>query len=347
MVIPMLAATVSAQEVSYDNFNKLICEGSQCTLNAYAAVHFVEEDNQWKTVQEARTLHDKGVYDVNTLSDNIHGLDIVEFNYSCITILPYDADESEFKYNSNIPIKIDGITVAMIRIPSPAFIPISRSFCFQDTVLIHNYEFGKSSTIVNITGNTTNSGYVRDANCGDSGSAAIPGNLIYGGTKSLGQGREYQSFWQFDTNSVPDTVTRAVLHFEIAGANGLQAGQTVALYNCTYGTLGIEDWNIATGTDYGTIFDDSHVENVNYTINLEAGTIVAGGKTQLCNTNDFACVDANNDIAVFLNVDGTFLEVEYTVAAGPCWGEETGLLYASSGCVVYDEEGDGLLDVFA
>lgn len=136
---------------AYDYGRETICEENSCKVFLSSWVRFVPEDGRWKPIENARRLDDKGIFNINYLEDDkIHGLNIIKFNYSCITIGFSSQDITKFEYNKDIPVKIDGNIEGYAKIPSIFSPSVEVEYCFEDSILDHNYSFGEKSTTITL-----------------------------------------------------------------------------------------------------------------------------------------------------------------------------------------------------
>jgi len=126
-------------------------EYEKCYTTLYSGVRFVPEDGKWIEAENAKRLDDKGVFSVKSVKDDgIHGLDVVSFNHSCITLRPYPKDMTKFKYGKKIKLKIDGTEKGKVKIPGPLSPLVDIIFCFADGTMSHNYTFGDGSTTIKL-----------------------------------------------------------------------------------------------------------------------------------------------------------------------------------------------------
>ena len=85
----MIMGSVSA--VEWTDGCKARCENGRCNTVIGQTVWANDTDNQCKPVQEAKSL--KKAFNVEYVEDDgVNGLEVVDFNYSCITLKPYAKD---------------------------------------------------------------------------------------------------------------------------------------------------------------------------------------------------------------------------------------------------------------
>jgi len=88
------------QEVEYTPSTKTVCSDGICTKTLYSGVRFVNEDNEWKEVEKARSL--KGVWKVVKGEDPDYPVDVIDLNYSSIKLkLGGNKDSYLRVYNKN------------------------------------------------------------------------------------------------------------------------------------------------------------------------------------------------------------------------------------------------------
>lgn len=96
-------AIITAQ-TTYTATSDTNCNNGVCTKTLYSGVRNVYEDNQWKKIESARSLKDKG-FEINYLEiDDNFPLEVVDFNYSSITVRLNPKGIKVF--NQNIPVRI-------------------------------------------------------------------------------------------------------------------------------------------------------------------------------------------------------------------------------------------------
>jgi len=80
------------------------CNNGICNKVLYSGVRNVYEDNQWKKVEDARSLKDKG-FDVVVLEDDKnYPVEVLDFNYTSITV---KLNPKGIKiFNEDVPIRI-------------------------------------------------------------------------------------------------------------------------------------------------------------------------------------------------------------------------------------------------
>ncbi len=188
-------------------------------------------------------------------------------------------------------------------------------------VFLISSKWGESSTVLTLNA-TSNSGYLRDdhfAGCSGSGADSTTGNYIVGvGRFSSVNGHEKRTFLEFDGSPIPDgeTVTAATIYTYIQGGagNSVESGNAI-VYQINYGTLGNSDFQLATGTQEGTIFTESSPESAYSALDVSTAYISKTGTFQYTIRADFACADADDQ---WFNGDSSFpnyIDVTYGAEA--------------------------------
>lgn len=96
----LLCSFVSA--TTYTRDSSTDCIDNICTTALYGGVRFVEEDKQWKPIENARSLKDKGFKVIFLENDKDFPLEVVDFNLTSITVDLVKKDIVE----QDIPIRI-------------------------------------------------------------------------------------------------------------------------------------------------------------------------------------------------------------------------------------------------
>lgn len=153
----LISLTTTVQAVVRDWAREDVCDKNSCSLTLYGSVRFVPEGKHWIPIEEADHLEQFDRFKVNYLSDDkIHGLEIVKFNYSCVTLIPYAQDVFSYQYGENIPLKVDGITKGTVNIPNLMSPSITVDLCFDEGMNVFNHEisFGEKSTTIILDGDS-------------------------------------------------------------------------------------------------------------------------------------------------------------------------------------------------
>lgn len=202
----------------------------------YNGIEFVPERNEWKRITEAERLDDKGIFKIGKESDKVHKLDIIKFNYSCITLRTGTEDQTKFEYGENIDMKIDGITVGYINKPGILSADKDVEYCFGDSVMNHTYSFGRESTTIELDA-------VDSENMGDVYCRAISADTNYGSEWTLrvrdgSNPAQYMSYLMFNTSMIEETIT-----LEKASIVLTVYGSYADGYNVSIATIDNHTWN--------------------------------------------------------------------------------------------------------
>jgi hypothetical protein len=143
-----MVAMVSVNAETWVNDCQAKCEGSRCNTILGKTIWVRDSDGFCKNIEDAKSL--KSRFSVEYLEDDkVNGIEVIDFNYSCITIKPYWQSLS-FKFGKNVPFKIDGVVQGFVKIPNVLSPLVSLTFCPLESVLDHNYSFGEKSTTIQL-----------------------------------------------------------------------------------------------------------------------------------------------------------------------------------------------------
>ena len=84
ILLLLIPPIVSASVDTYDYSMEKHCNGNMCGMTIYPDVRFVPEDTVWKIIEDAKSLK-KFITISMTKDDGIHGIEVVDFNYTCIS----------------------------------------------------------------------------------------------------------------------------------------------------------------------------------------------------------------------------------------------------------------------
>ena len=91
-------------DITYTSSTETVCNNGICTKTLYSGIRNVYEDDQWKKVENARSLKNKG-FKVNILEDDKDfPIEVIDFNYTSITVKLNPDGLSIF--NKDVPIRI-------------------------------------------------------------------------------------------------------------------------------------------------------------------------------------------------------------------------------------------------
>ena len=146
ITMTLMSVKGSAEQWSYDCQAK--CEGSSCNMILGKTEWVRDSDGFCKHITEAKSL--LKYYKVLKRDDGTHGLNIIDFNYSCIVLEPYPASfEATYRY---IPLKIDGKTKYQVYYPGLLAKRVRVTECFVGggSAISHNFSFGDKSTTITL-----------------------------------------------------------------------------------------------------------------------------------------------------------------------------------------------------
>ena len=89
------------ETTAYSSSSETHCIGNRCTKTFYSGTRFVYEDNQWKKVEDARSL--MNVWNILKKEDPNFPAQVVDFNYTSIIL---DISASGNKLNKDMPLKV-------------------------------------------------------------------------------------------------------------------------------------------------------------------------------------------------------------------------------------------------
>lgn len=188
----MLAPGALAQD-SFTEGSETHCRDGSCTLTLYGGLKFVNEDNEWKRVEDARSLF--GKYEVVYLEkDSSLDFKVLDYNYTSITLEAFITKNKEV--GETIPIKVDGREERTISFSSTLdrhIITLSSDIPIID----RNYTIGSASTTIIL---------------GTSGLNVLDNGYVLSNLPTTDQG-----FLQAidSVNALPATVHRTLIRFNI------------------------------------------------------------------------------------------------------------------------------------
>ncbi len=245
----------SVETKEYTKSTERTCKDGKCDLVLYSGTRFVQQDNTWVDVRDARSL--KGIYTIKYLkNDGVHDFEIVDLNYTSIELRVFVKDIKEL--GKNIPFKVDGIQKTTRR---PIFLSDRFTVTFtSDNIFASNYSFGtKSTTIILQDADTENleDTYVReDSPTGNAGSSV---GLIL----NTGSGNFWRIYIKFDITQITadSTIDNAVFYIFKNGGSSEQNLKNISVHHVFNHTWKEEiiTWN---NQPCGTNFNDANVCNL-------------------------------------------------------------------------------------
>ena len=261
-------------DVSFDPYPQLaergkdfdtICESGACTTTLYSGTRNVFEDGEWKRIEDARSLKDKGFEIEFIEKDPEFDINVLDFNLTSITL---ELDTVEKYRSKNIPVKIwrKEVRADIKDYKNTATKMREDSLEFSSGKITETYEFGldkilefgfNSSTIVLQEPNTET--------LDDSFIVNLEPNNNFGGSFSLivsdYEGEINNVYIRFNTTIVKElkNITSAVLQLYVdGGASGSMQVHEV------YDTLWNEESITWNNQPCGTGFDNATNCNLTY-----------------------------------------------------------------------------------
>lgn len=241
ILIVLLLTSIASAKTSYTSNSETTCDlTGVCTQSLYSGTQFVEENGTWVSVNDAKSLKDKG-FEIKYLETEV-GLDInvIDFNSSSLT-LEYLIDSTKSKI---IPIKVwepnqtivnktgdykldytktDDKSIDFTKVGIPKIDKGLTKTSYQETIpftLSSILEFGTNSTTIKI----------QDAGTGNLGDTYVDrvNPAINFGTSDL---------LKIESRSSTE-IMDAYLRFNISSlpANVIVENSTLFLYNLAYGS---------------------------------------------------------------------------------------------------------------
>lgn len=301
------------------------------------------------TIQEPIDL-DKA-YVVVLEDDGIHGIDVTDFNLTCVTIRPHSKDVSRFEYNIDVPIKVDNSIIGYSKIPGPLSPIIDVPICDKEGIFYKNISYGFASTTIQL----------QDADTENLADTSIAASTTHG-----------RGIIKFNTsNRIPDGYDILDSHlcfyvqiylnwdgsmnfYYLDNQSWDESLSTDSLWDMRTGRSLIHTNSSYTGSSNQWFCEDV-TDIVSYSIsNGDDNTSIwfepTDYNTSTPNTND----NTYQYLEIFEDASNNFLLMrsrQYSTASyrpylnityeepivGDCWTEETGILYAPPGCKVYHD----------
>jgi len=167
VTIPTFAETV------YTPTTETTCNNGICETTLYSGTRFVFEDNQWKTIEKAKSL--KGVWSVEYVEKDVnYNLVVLDYNYTSITFRVNIMDNKIKDTNISVKLLKDEFNETKIKeLNVTKEIVKEEAYSFKDTldkkqlaysvngsILGYELHFGPNSTIITL--NESNGGNVGD-----------------------------------------------------------------------------------------------------------------------------------------------------------------------------------------
>ena len=287
---------LSPYESNYTSATETHCINGKCEHLIHSATKFAFEDNQWKKIEDARSL--KGIYDVIYLEkEDAFNLEVVDFNYTDIEFRAiFEGDpndypdfctvksEEEFKCQFKNTIKWDeeGIEQTLkydlkYEMKKGEIVANNTKFSYKGNPLNKEFKFGGNSTTIII--NDTSTGVV--ANIGwagtDMATYASSASAIKFDIESISTGNTINSvlvyLWIFDVGGTMDSdlnISRITNQTWVDSGDFCEAINPITYTNIEAETLSsiVDDtWSWFNVTEQFNV--DYEATNQNFTIYLE------------------------------------------------------------------------------
>jgi hypothetical protein len=219
--------SLDPEQISYTPSSKTVCTSSTCIKKIFGGTRFVFEDNQWKNIENARSL--KGVFDIIIDEDPHFPVEIIDFNLTSIILdISVSKDYNNDKIDFKIYDKFDQFK--QLRDKQGSIINLNKRiklknnkkqrvmFDFSeinDTILSLEFKWGKNSTTIIF--NSSDGSFLEDAMFDEDTTRSGSNGIIY---SEYCDGDGEVSFYKFDLSSIPSGSTidnASICLFKISG----------------------------------------------------------------------------------------------------------------------------------
>lgn len=227
---------ITAQQViEKTQSSETFCLNGVCSLTLYSGIVNVYEDNQWKKIEDARSLKNSG-YTLNIQygkdKEDPKSLEIIDFNYTSIILNNIDVSELA-KTETSLSIKFYNSAGEILS--KSTTIPIKTEDMSKDLIINWNFgdiiHLGNNSTTITL--NESNGG-----NIGDTYIQQANGNTNYGTANPLtmnGAIAYSRAFLSWNLSSIP---SGSILNYAYLNLtkSGVDTGTVILYYvNQTFG----------------------------------------------------------------------------------------------------------------
>lgn len=267
------------QDEGFTENSETVCDGFTCNKIIYSATRFVFEDEEWKKIENARSL--KNVWDVNIDLDERFPAEVIDYNYtsiilnlsttdlfrfSSVPLKVYSRDDSNRKPLNELEEEVNKDRSLSVGRNEREIITIDLSDT-QESLLTQEIKWGDASTIITVYDNNSANladTYIRDGTYDDENYGSSPFIYI---VNSTGGNTERRIIIDFDTSQIPRQaiVEEASLNMWLEN-NGLDTGESMNVsvyqffdhFEWDEGTI---TWNNGPNeTDYNnTAFDEKYI----------------------------------------------------------------------------------------
>jgi hypothetical protein len=192
-----------------------VCENGICNKILYSGIRNVYEDNEWKKVENARSLKDKG-FDVVINSDGVHNVEVLDFNISFIEFnFSFDPDnlgEYDYEYEDGklkTKFKILEYNDTGDLVETEYDIEVEEgglNYVYDGNPLGKEFHFGDESTTIKLQNNVTenlNDAYVYEDSPDTNYGSVF--NTLFGMSSTSGHDRI--CYYMFNISSIPSSVS--------------------------------------------------------------------------------------------------------------------------------------------
>lgn len=341
-------------------YNTKLEEYDDGTKNAIVSIGMVYANSSGVKIEDAislKTCEFCSNIKLDIQEDPLYPIEVIDYNYTSITL---NLKPSLSTLGKNIDIKVIGRNNDS-KTYFNAFKRINEINDKRTEILPFGFDkvikWGENSTTIVYA--TSNTGWLRDTDC-DGVTIVKQQGAMYSlaGIYNTGGGRLYKTYIEIDTtsiNTVPDAASLNAWLDDNIASSGI-----VKLYQCDYGTFGIEDYDIAMGTEEGDMWIASSGIDIFHKVAVATDYINLGGMTQYCLQADFGCSDAVKMWAAQTSGKIPYLNLTYPApdTCSPSYPLTADHLYdASDNCVISSDldaggyniicSGSGTLDVQA
>lgn len=145
MAAVLATGVLAKSETHGKDFDKY-CEDGVCTLTLYGGTRNVYEDDQWKRIEDARSLKDH--FDINYLSwDPNFPVGVIDFNYTQIKFnLNFTGDKEKYVDYCYIDARNNEKCNFKLKTKEMVFDPVKQEFEEQETEIEIEYEMDEGQT---------------------------------------------------------------------------------------------------------------------------------------------------------------------------------------------------------
>lgn len=272
-ILIIFFSSFALAETSYTPYSEKSCENGVCILNLYSGIQFVNENNEWKTIDQAKSLKDSGYYlivNYGKEAEDPKSLEIEDFNYTSVKLKNVDISALS-KSEQPLSIKFydeegkekTSQTSLITTKSSDVKKDFSLNWDFGDTI-----HLGNNSTIIIL--NSTNSGLISDTYVKND---SLDMNFAINQTLRVDDYTERQrAYFMFNLTSIP--LNKVIIYANLSLHSSSASAIAISLFQ-VYGGFdeNLVNWSSQPcGTDKSSILGNC---------NSTAETTVTGTTTML------------------------------------------------------------------